>query len=123
ILALNPDTRTLSLLIEGPQLIMDQQFSYNEMRVLLPILESFPHYSPYEVLLAYLASDVVTAASIARCRKLLQEAQKLGTWHQELRCLRRTLSSLRQKLHAFDLEISNIRERGCSLTSLTSHLD
>jgi hypothetical protein len=123
ILALNPETRTLSLLTEGPQLIMDQQFSFNEMRVLLPILESFPHYSPYEVLLAYLASDVVTATSIARCRKLLQEAQNLGTWHQELRCLRRALSSLRQKLHAFNLEISNIRERGCSLTSLTAHLD
>ncbi len=123
ILALNLETRTLSLLSAGPQLIMDQRFSANEIRVILPMLESFPHYSPYEVLLAYMESNTVTATSIARCRERLQEAQNLGTWQQELRPLRRTLSSLRQKLHALNLEISNIRERGCSLTSMTAHQD
>jgi hypothetical protein len=121
ILALNSETRILFLLFEGPKLIVDQQFSINELRIILPILESFPHYSPYEVLLAYLVSDAVTANSIARCRENLQKAQTLGTWQQELRPLRRGLSSLRQKLHPFDLEISNIRERGCSLTSWTSY--
>jgi hypothetical protein len=120
ILALNMGTRSLSLLSDGPQLVTGQQFSMNEMRIILPILESFPHYSPYEVLLSYLESDIVTADSIARCRKRLREAQELRTWQQELRPLRRALSSLRQKLHVFNLEISNIRERGCSLTSLIS---
>jgi hypothetical protein len=123
ILALNLETRTLSLLSGGPQLVTDQRFSVNEMRVILPILESFPHYSTYEELLAYLESDVVTATSMARSRERLREAQNLGTWKQELRPLRRTLSSLRQKLRPLNLEISNIRERGCSLTSLIVHQD
>lgn len=120
LLALNLETRTLSLLSQGPLLIMEQQFSVNEMRVILPILEAFPHYSPYEVLLAHLSSETVSAASIARWRQRLQEAHHQGSWRHELRPLRRALSSLRTKLHYFDLEITNIRERGCSLTNLSS---
>ena len=119
LLALNIETRSLSLLADGPRLIMGQQFSVNEMRVFLPILESFPHYCPYEVLLANMESDDVTASYIAFCRKKLLEAQESGTWTFEMRPLRRTLSSLRKKLHPFNLEISTIRERGCNLTSLS----
>lgn len=119
-LALDLPTRTLSLLSEGPELIMVQQFSDNEMRVVVPILESFPHYCPYEVLLAHMSSSIVTEASVTRCRQRLYEAQNRGTWQQELRPIRRALSSVRNKLHSFNLEISNIREKGCSLTSLTS---
>jgi len=120
ILALNLETRTLSLLSAGPVLVMERQFSINEIRLLLAILESFPHYSPYEALLSHISSNIVTASSIAHYRQHLQEAKNRGTWQQELRPIRRALSSLRNKLHCFNLEISNIRERGCSLTSLTT---
>jgi hypothetical protein len=120
-LALNPSTRTLSLLSDGPELLHEQQFSLNELRVLTPILEVFPQCCPYEVLLAYISSNTVTTASIARCHERLQEAREDGRWHQELRPIRRALSSLRTKLHPFHLEISNVRERGCSLTSLQTH--
>ncbi len=120
LLALNLGTRTLSLLSKGPLLIMEQQFSVNELRVILPILEAFPHYSPYEVLLAHLSSGTVSATSIARWRQRLLEVQHQGSWRHELRPLRRALSSLRSKLHNFDLEITNIRERGCSLTNRLS---
>ncbi|HLX58772.1 MAG TPA: hypothetical protein VKR83_17265 [Ktedonobacteraceae bacterium] len=119
-LALNQEVRTLSLLSDGPRIIIEQRFSENEMRIIVPILEYYPHYCPYEVLLAHLSSKVVTQATIERCRQRLGEAQSRGTRQQELRSIRRALSSLRSKLHAFDLEISNIRERGCSLTSLAS---
>jgi hypothetical protein len=119
LLALNLETRTLSLLSHGPLLIMEQQFSVNEIRVISPILDAFPHYSPYEVLLAHLSSDNISATSIARWQQRLQEAQLQESWRHELRPLRRALSSLRSKLHNFDLEITNIRERGCSLTSLS----
>src|SRR5690242_16690915 len=119
-LALNLETRTLSLLAVGPQLISVQQFTLNEIRIILPILESYPHYCPYEVMLAHLSSPTVTLGSIARWRQRLEEAQLRGTWQEELRPLRRALTSLRAKLHTFDLEISNIRERGCSLTSLST---
>jgi hypothetical protein len=117
-LALNQKTRTLSLLTDGPTLLIEEQLSFNELRVFLPILESFPHYCPYEVLLAHISSNTVTTTSITRCRQRLQEAQSCGTWESELRPIRRALSPLRNKLHPFGLEISNVRERGCSLTSL-----
>ncbi len=120
LLALNLETRTLSLLSHGPLLIMEQQFSANEMRVIVPILEAFPHYSPYEVLLAHLSSETISATSIARWRQRLLEVQHQGSWRHELRPLRRALSSLRSKLLHFDLEITNIRERGCSLTNRAS---
>ena len=117
-LALNLEARTLSLLIDGPRLVMEQQLSVNEMHMLVPLLESHPHYCPYEVLLAHISSNAVTEASITRCRQRLREALSRDTWQQELRPIRRALSSLRSKLHRFHLGISNVRERGCSLTSL-----
>jgi hypothetical protein len=117
-LVLNPETRTVSLLSDGPLLIVEQQLSANEMYMFVPILKSFPHYCPYEVLLSHISTKTVTLASIERCRQRLQEAQASGKWQQELRPIRRALSSLRNKLRSFDLGISNVRERGCSLTSL-----
>jgi hypothetical protein len=118
-LVLNRQTRTLLLLAEGPCLLIEQQFSVNELYVLIPMLELFPHYCPYEVLLSHISGNAVTPASIDYYRRCLQEAQDRGTWQQELRPIRRALSSLRTKLHHFGLEVSNVRERGCSLTSLT----
>lgn len=120
-LALNLDTRTLSLLADGPQLIMEQQFSFNELSVIVPILESFPYYCPYEELLAHISSSSVTQATITRCSQRLEEAQNRGTLQEELRPIRRALSSLRVKLHDFDMGISNVRERGCGLASLHPH--
>jgi hypothetical protein len=120
-LVLNLETRTMSLLTDGPILLMEQQFSVNELRMIVPLLESYPYYCPYEVLLAYISANFVTEATIAHCRQRLQEALSRGTWQQELRPIRRALSSLRSKLEHFNLAISNIRERGCSLTNLTPH--
>lgn len=117
-LALHAETRTLSLMADGPRLLRQQTFSDNEMRIIIPILQAFPRYCPYEILLANLTSDAVDAAAIRRSQHFLKEAQSNGTWHQELRPIRRALSSLRSKLHLFHLEISTVRERGCSLTSL-----
>ena len=118
LLVLNIKTRTLSLLTNGPLIVKQQQLTDNEMRVIMPILEFFPHYCPYEVLLSSITSTTVTSTSITRWRQRLEEAQNRGTWQQELRPLRRALSSLRGKLHLFGLEIPTVRERGCSLTSL-----
>jgi hypothetical protein len=119
-LVLNPETRTLSLLSDGPTLIVEQQLSTNEMCVFVPILESFPHYCPYEVLLSHICTRTVTQASIERCRQRLREAHESGKVQQELRPIRRALSSLRNKLYRLDLGISNVRERGCSLIGLSA---
>jgi len=118
-LVIHKEARILSLLGEGPCLLAQQLFSDNELRVLMPILETFPHYCPYEVLLATITSRTATPTAIARWRLRLQEAQHSGTWHDELRPIRRALWSLRQKLLSFQLEISTVRERGCSLTQVS----
>lgn len=120
-LALNLETRTLSLLTDGPMLLLERQFSANEIRVFVPLVETYPHYCPYEVLLAHLYSNAVSTATIAHCRQRLQEAEARGIRQQELRPIRRALSSLRNKLRYFDLGISNVREMGCSLISLKSN--
>jgi hypothetical protein len=118
-LALNLETRTLSLLADGPQLVAEQQLSVNELRMVVPIFEYFPYYCPYEVLFAHLTSEVVTPTIIDHCHKYLQEAQNQGNWQQELRPVRRAISSLRNKLDCFQLRISTVRERGCALTGLS----
>lgn len=117
-LALNLETRTMSLLADGPQLVVQQQFSVNEMHMIMPMLDYFPHYCPYEVLVSHLTSKIVSPAAIDQCRKRLQESQRLGSWHQELRPVRRAISSLRAKLLPFYLGISNVRERGCCLIGM-----
>lgn len=121
-LALHLETRTLSLLDDGPLLLAEQQFSANEMRMVVPMLESFPHYCPYEVLLSHLSIQVITPHTIEACRQRLVEAQQRGTWQQELRPIRRAISSLRTKLISFELGVSNVRERGCSLIGLPTDL-
>lgn len=119
-LVLDLDARTLSLLTAGPILILTKQFSVNELCVIVPLLDFYPHYCPYEVLLAYISSNVVTSASIEYCRQRLQAALDQGTWLQELRPIRRALSAVRNKLKPFNLGISTVRERGCSLLSLAA---
>ena len=54
-LALNRSLGTLSYIScdEGrPKLVQQQQFTDGEMRVLLPLIEQFPYYCPYEVMFA-----------------------------------------------------------------------
>jgi hypothetical protein len=119
-LAINQETRTISLLSDGPTLIVEQHLSATEMHLFVPILDYFPHYCPYEVFLSYLSTKIVTEASIARCRQRLREAQACGRWRQELRAVQRALTSLRTKLYRLDLGLSNVRERGCILISLAA---
>jgi hypothetical protein len=119
LLVLNEQIHVLSLLTIGPSIITQQQLTVNEMRIVIPILKSFPQYCPYEVLLLQLFADTVTPISLRSWQQRLSKARSLGTWQREMRPLRRTLSSLRGKLRAFDLEISTVREMGCSVTRLT----
>lgn len=119
-LALHSEMHTLSLLGEGPELLEQQQFSDSELRVLKSILESFPYYCPYEVLLASITTYTVNASTVDLCRRKMQAAQIHGEWRQKLRPIRRSLSSLRYKLHVFNLEISIVREVGCCLTCASS---
>ncbi len=102
-LALNTRLGTLALLTSDPThahptLLAEQQFSTSEMSVLVPLLQSYPHYCPYEVLLASFNSGNTSEASIERFRLRLQEAQFAGVWDYEMRPVRNILSRTRFKL-------------------------
>ncbi len=114
-LALNTVLGTLSQIAsdEGvPRLIAEQQFTNSEICVLLPLLESYPHYCPYEVLLASFNSGNVRDEEVALCRRRLAAAQAAGVWDQEMRPVRNVLSRTRLKLHTFGIDIFSILETG-----------
>jgi hypothetical protein len=120
-LALNTTLGTFSHLVvrqERPYMVMEQQFTTNEMCVLMPLLEAYPYYCPYEVLLAAFSYGRVTEATVERCRQRLQEALEAGVWDQEMRPVRNVLSRTRFKTRAFGIEISSILETGYILLLL-----
>jgi hypothetical protein len=119
-LIVHKEKRTLSLISgddDGPNLIQQERLSDSELQVIVPILRGFPHYCPYEVLLASIFSRTTIESTVTNWRLRLLEAHDKGTWKEEIRPLRRVLSSLRRKLYTFGLEISTIREKGCSITA------
>jgi hypothetical protein len=123
-LALNTTIGTLSHLVckqERPHMLMEQQFTTSEICVLMPLLESYPYYCPYEVLLASFNTGRVTETAIERCRVRLQEAQEAGVWDQEMRPVRNVLSRTRLKTRSFGIEISSILETGYILMYMGNH--
>ncbi len=114
-LAMNTTLGTLSHLVckqDRPHMLMEQQFTTSEICVLLPLLEAYPYYCPYEVLLASFNSGRISENAVARSRKRLQEAQEAGIWDQEMRPVRNVLSRTRLKTRSFGIEISSILETG-----------
>ncbi len=115
-LALNGTLGTLSCLSyshEGPRLIAQQLFTSSELSVLRPLLESYPDYCPYEVLMAsFSCGGHISETTVVQARQRLQEALEREEWDQELRPLRNVLSRTRLKLRDFGIEISSILETG-----------
>jgi len=114
-LALNLDLGTLSLLLpgpDGPRLVAEQQFTDSELCVLQPLLEAYPHFCPYEVLLASFTNARVTDEEVARSRERLQGAQAGQAWDDAIRPVRNVLSRTRLKLHAFHVDVRSILETG-----------
>lgn len=124
-LALNVSLGTLSLIASNlgkshPTMLVEQQFTSSELCVLIPLLQSHPHYCPYEVLLASFNCGKVTETLIERYRERLHDAQEAGVWDQEMRPVRNVLSRTRIKLRAFGIEVSSILETGYVLMKLPS---
>lgn len=116
-LELNAKVRIMSLLCTGsPSILAQEQFTKNEWSILTTLLASYPHYTPYEILLASL-----TSLSSTDSRKRLQNAQLAGSkpLKQELKPVHRALSGVRVKVHNLSphLKISLVRHIGYSLTS------
>lgn len=122
-LALNVSLGTLSLIADDPGrphpcMLAEQQFTSSELGVLMPLLRSYPHYCPYEVMLASFNHGHVSDATVERSRQKLYEAQLAGIWDQEMRPVRNVLSRTRLKMRSFGIEISSILETGYVLMIL-----
>lgn len=115
IMALNPKFGTLSYLsYESDRLLMiaQEQFTGTEMSVLLPLLEMFPYYCPYEVLYASFYNGSVSDENVEESRDKLDQALEEGLWDQEMRPIRDALSRTRIKLRKFGIDISSILATG-----------
>lgn len=101
-----------------PRLKGQQQFTRGEMSMLLPLLESFPYYCPYEVLFASFYNGNTGEELVTRSRNHLQEAANDGVWDQEMRPVRTLLSRTRLKARALGIDILSILETGYMLRFL-----
>ncbi len=124
VLALNMPLGTVSLIAPHPGqpyplLAGEQQFTASEMSLVLPLLQSYPHYCPYEVLLAGFNYGKVTEKGIEKARQHLHAALEEGIWDQEMRPVRNVLSRARLKLRALGIDAVSILETGYVLMRLS----
>nr|BBH88965.1 hypothetical protein KTC_37160 [Thermosporothrix sp. COM3] len=115
ILALNTKFGTLSYLAydgDRLQMIAQEQFTGTEMSVLLPLLDMFPYFCPYEALYASFYNGRVSEEAVAQARRHLNRAQEENSWDQEMRPIRDALSRTRLKLKHFGFDISSILSTG-----------
>ena len=124
LLAFHAGLGTLSYLqmVEGKgvRLLMQQQFNTSESSLLIPLLENYPHFCPYEMMVASFSSGSVSEKAVAIARERLQKSLDHGTWDHEMRPVRNVLSRTRQKLKAFGMEALSILETGYLLEVLCS---
>lgn len=116
-LVLNTAFGTLSYLscdeVGMPRLLKQEQFTNTELSVLMPLLELFPYYCPYEVLYAsFYGGGKANEESIASARDHLDQAMAEGNWDQEMRPVRCALSRTRLKMRTFNVDISSILSTG-----------
>ena len=120
VLVLNTHSYSLSTFVltelsaEGYGLVAQEVLTELEMYVLLALLESYPHYCPYEELLTAITNDMP-----ARALAIVNSAIESRTLNSEMKSIRNTLSRLRAKLQAFGIGIRSIHAEGYMLAALS----
>lgn len=118
-LSLYLELGTLSLLgncEDGPKLLAEQLFTPAEVTVLVPLLDSCPHFCPYELLLASFGGSTSDKA-IEACRKRLHAAPQ-EAWDGIMRPVRNVMSRVRLKLNPMGLNTRSILETGYMLIAM-----
>jgi hypothetical protein len=112
-LVLNLSMRTATLLFAPPdgeaQVLSQQRFTPNGMRVLLPLLQAYPRHCPYDVLVASLFS-----LSLSQARQQLRDRREVA-----MRPVRRAISGIMDGLHALGLSVRSLRKADYVLEALT----
>lgn len=105
-LTVDERTRTLLLFSHVAQQVQIEKFTPNGLRVLLPLLQSYPFGCTSEYLLSCLSDG---STSVEAIRRHLEEAQQHGTLAGELQPLQDILKNVRTRLASFGLTVSAIR--------------
>lgn len=112
-LVLNLSMRTAILLTSSPggeaQVLSQQRFTPNGVRVLVPLLQAYPQHCSYEVLIASLSSF-----TLAEARQQLRDS-----WEMAMRPVRRAIGGLMAVLRALGLHVRSVRGAGYLLESLS----
>jgi hypothetical protein len=111
-LTLNLSMGTVSLLSNDPAgnpiMLTEQRFSQHGMCVLVALLQAYPAYCPYDVLLARLFSW-----SREECREQLH-----ADWENAIRPVRRAVNGILKGLRAFGLRVGCLHSAGYVLQAL-----
>ena len=112
-LVLNLSMRTATLFSASPdgeaQVLSQQRFRPNGMRVLLPLLKAYPGFCTYDVLVASLLS-----LTLDQARQMLRDS-----WEVAMRPVRRAISGMMDGLHALGLSVRSLRKAGYVLEALS----
>jgi DNA-binding winged helix-turn-helix (wHTH) protein len=114
VLVLNTHPYSLSTFVltqlstEVHGLVAQEVLTELEMYVLLALLESYPQYSPYEVLRAAITDEMLSHARTTVHRAI----------DYSMKPIRNVLSRTRAKLHVFGIDIRSIHAEGYILTAL-----
>ena len=94
-------------------LVAQEVLTELEMYVLVALLESYPHYCPYEVLRAAVTDEILSHA-----RTTVHRAVEHKTLDRSMKPIRNILSRCRAKLRTFGIDIRSIHAEGYILTAL-----
>ncbi|MBA2284217.1 MAG: hypothetical protein H0W02_01910 [Ktedonobacteraceae bacterium] len=108
---------------QPPRLLGARLFTVSECCALVPLVVSYPHHCPYEVLLAcyqYGATKQVTEPRVAACRQRLHRLLDHGdgSFEHEMRPIRNIISRVRLKLHGLGIDVTSMLETGYLLRPL-----
>ena len=119
VLVLNTHPYSLSTFVltelsgEVHGLVAQEVLTELEMYVLIALLESYPQYSPYEVLRAAITDEVVNHARVT-----VHRAVEHKTLNRSMKPIRNILSRCRAKVQVFGIDIRSIHAEGYILTPL-----
>ena len=104
-----------------PVLLAEQQFTEQEISLVVPLLTNYPEFAPMEELYASFCYgyDGLSEQRITQAREHVHEALEEGIWEQELRPLRTVMSRARFKLRRLGLDAVNLLETGYLLMENT----
>lgn len=98
------------------EIVQLESFSNQELVLLLPLLQNYPQYCPYEVIYTWFyRGENPPEKDIEKARKKLYAALEEGMWDYEMKPVRNVLSRVRIKVHTFGINILAILETGYTL--------